>query len=76
MDILGRRNGLRFVAADLCKQCRGQGIILVSIPEVPDIQFWELGPKYHTMEGILGPNSLMVVYVDPLGIQASIVQSR
>ena len=24
-------------------------------------------PKYHTIEGIMGPNSLMVVYVDPLG---------
>ena len=23
--------------------------------------------KYHTIEGIMGPNSLMVVYVDPLG---------
>ena len=23
-------------------------------------------PKYHTIEGIMGPNSLMVVYVDPL----------
>ena len=29
----------------------------------------ESGPKipYHTIEGIMGPNSLMVVYVDPLG---------
>ena len=31
----------------------------------------ELGPKIlskcHTIEGIMGPNSLMVVYVDPLG---------
>ena len=27
----------------------------------------ELGPKYHTTDGIMGPNSPMVVYVDPLG---------
>ena len=27
----------------------------------------ELGPKYHTIEGIRGPNFLTVVYVDPLG---------
>ena len=26
----------------------------------------ELGPKYHIIEGIMGPNSLMVVHVDPL----------
>ena len=29
--------------------------------------FKELGPKYHTIEGIMGPNSLMAVYVNPLG---------
>ena len=27
----------------------------------------ELGPKNHTGDGLLGPNSLMVVYMDPLG---------
>ena len=32
-----------------------------------DTTIKELGPKYHTVEGIMGPNSLMVVYVDPLG---------
>ena len=25
-------------------------------------------PKFHTIEGIMGPNSLMVVCVDPLGM--------
>ena len=28
----------------------------------------ELGPKSLTKERIMGPNSLMVVYVDPLGV--------
>ena len=27
----------------------------------------ELGPKNHNGDGLLGPNSIMVVYVDPLG---------
>ena len=41
----------------------------MAFPEGPYIQL--LGneaPKYHTIEGIMGPNSLMVVYVDPLGL--------
>ena len=41
----------------------------MTILEGPDIQL--LGNKalrYHTIEGNMGPNSLMVVYVDPLGI--------
>ena len=37
-------------------------------PEGPYIQLLEnSAPKYHTIEGIVGPNSLTVVYVDPLG---------
>ena len=31
-----------------------------------------MAPKYHTIEGIMGPNSLMVVYVDPLGIVSTL----
>ena len=27
----------------------------------------ELGPKNHNGDGLLGPNSMMVVYMDPLG---------
>ena len=27
----------------------------------------ELGPKNHNGDGLLGPNSIMVVYMDPLG---------
>ena len=27
----------------------------------------ELGPKNHNGDGLLGPNSIMVVYLDPLG---------
>ena len=29
----------------------------------------ELGPKNHNGDGLLGPNSIMVVYMDPLGIE-------
>ena len=28
----------------------------------------ELGPKNHNGDGLLGPNSIMAVYMDPLGI--------
>ena len=28
----------------------------------------ELGPQNHTRDGFLGPNSIVVVYMDPLGI--------
>ena len=27
----------------------------------------ELGPQNHNREGLLGPNSIVVVYMDPLG---------
>ena len=37
-------------------------------PEGPYVQLLRnLAPKSHTVEGTMGPNSLMVVYVDPLG---------
>ena len=29
----------------------------------------ELGPKNHNGDGLLGPNSTMVVYMDPLGMK-------
>ena len=32
----------------------------------------ELGPKYHIIVGIMSPNSLMVVYVETLGIAAGV----
>ena len=28
----------------------------------------ELGPQSHIGDGLLGPNSIIVVYMDPLGI--------
>ena len=28
----------------------------------------ELGPKSHSGDGLLGPDSILVVYLDPLGI--------
>ena len=28
----------------------------------------ELGPKNHNGDGLLGPNSIIVVYMDPLGM--------
>ena len=28
----------------------------------------ELGPENHSRNGLLGPNSIMVVYMDPLGL--------
>ena len=31
----------------------------------------ELGPENHNMNGLLGPNSILVVYMDPLGGGAS-----
>ena len=41
---------------------------ILDYPEGPYIQLLgNLAPKYHTIEGIMGPNSRMVVYVDPLG---------
>ena len=30
----------------------------------------ELGPKDHIRDGLLGPNSIMVVYVDPRGSES------
>ena len=45
-------------------------------PEGPDIQLLgNQAPKYRTIEGILGPNSLMVVYVDPLGWSSTVHSS-
>ena len=34
-------------------------------PDVLDIV--ELGPENHSRDGLLGPSSVMVVYMDPLG---------
>ena len=43
---------------------------LKPFPEGPYIQLLgNYAPKYHTIEGIMGPNFLMVVYVDPLGLE-------
>ena len=43
-------------------------ITIVPSPEGPYIQLLRnQAPKYHSIEGVMGPNSLMVVYVDPLG---------
>ena len=42
-----------------------------AVPEGPYIQLLgNQAPRYHTMEGIMDPNSLMVVYVGPLGVLA------
>ena len=35
----------------------------------------ELGSQNHSRDGLLGPNSILVVYMDPLGIQAPILLS-
>ena len=48
-----------------------QELTFIGIARVPRGSIYttirELAPKYHTIEGIMGPNSLMDVYVDPLG---------
>ena len=44
----------------------------LTFPEGPYIYIYickllgNWAPKYHTIEGIMGPNSLLVVHVDPL----------
>ena len=46
------------------------GGLQLEVPEVPYIQRLGISaPKFYTVEGIMGPSSLMVVYVDPLGVQ-------
>ena len=32
----------------------------------------ELGPQNHSRDGLMGPNSIMVVYMDPLGKQLTL----
>ena len=32
----------------------------------------EIGPQNHNGDGLLGPNSIIVVYMDPLGIYLNI----
>ena len=34
-----------------------------------DTTIMESGPKSHNGDGLLGPNSIMVVYMDPLGLE-------
>ena len=42
---------------------------IATILEGPYIQLLgNKAPTYHTIEGNMGPNSLLVVYVEPLGI--------
>ena len=42
---------------------------ILGVPEGPYIQLLgNQASKYHTIEGIMSPNTLMVVYVDPLGV--------
>ena len=36
----------------------------------------ELGPQNHNGDGLLGPNSIIVVYMDPLGKRAQHGQQR
>ena len=36
----------------------------------------ELGPQNHNGDGLLGPNSIIVVYMDPLGIQGLLVNLK
>ena len=39
--------------------------------EIPTVM--ELGPQNHNGDGLLGPNSIIVVYMDPLGYQHKFV---
>ena len=34
----------------------------------------ELGPQSHNMDGLLGPNSIMVLYMEPLGYTRQMVE--
>ena len=47
------------------------GLMFLSIETTPEGPYIPLlgnyAPKCHAMEGIMGPNSLMAIYVDPLG---------
>ena len=37
----------------------------------------ELGPQNHNRDGLLGPNSIMVVYMDPLAfVRVPVPQSK
>ena len=43
----------------MCTQEEGQYILLL----------WNQAPRNHIADGLLGPNSIMVVYMHPLGTQ-------
>ena len=32
------------------------------------LPLWNYSPQNHNRDGLLGPNSTMVVYIDPLGL--------
>ena len=54
-----------FVCTDCCTYCLlyyPRGSIYTTI--------MELGPQNHNGDGLLGPNSIIVVYMDPLGTVA------
>ena len=36
----------------------------------------DLGPQNHNGDGLLGPNSKIVVYMDPLGLAPNILRSN
>ena len=36
----------------------------------------ELGPQNHNGDGLLGPNSIIVVYMDPLGKRPQVFDGR
>ena len=47
------------VVCPACADCPPRGSIYTTI--------MELGPQNHNGDGLLGPNSIIVVYIDPLG---------
>ena len=45
------------------------GLLVWSFPEGPyHTTLMELGPQNHNGDGLLGANSIIVVYMDPLGL--------
>ena len=40
-------------------------------PKSRDTTVLEIGPQSHDRDGLLGPNSIIVVYVDPLGLSSA-----
>ena len=46
----------------------GEGTQLYLLEGPYTLPLWNYRPKNHNGDGLLGPDSIMVVYVDPLGL--------